>query len=79
MSILLADSWQMDPEDVRSKITAKTKAIMAVHLYGHACDMDALLAICKEFGLYLIEDCAEAIGSKYKGKTRRYFWRYFNI
>lgn len=64
----LADSWQMDPEDVRNKITDKTKAIMAVHLYGHACDMDALLAICKEFGLYLIEDCAEAIGSKYKGK-----------
>ena len=64
----LADSWQMNPADVRSKITDKTKAIIAVHLYGHPCDMDALLAICKEFGLYLIEDCAEAIGSKYKGK-----------
>lgn len=65
----LADSWQMNPSDVRSKITDKTKAIMAVHLYGHPCDMDALLKICKEFGLYLIEDCAEAIGSKYKGKN----------
>lgn len=41
---------------------------MAVHLYGHPCDMDALQQICKDNGLYLIEDCAEAIGTKYKGK-----------
>ena len=59
----------MDPEDVKKKITAKTKAIMAVHLYGHPCEMDALSLICKEQGIFLIEDCAEAIGSKYKGKN----------
>lgn len=65
----LLSTWQMDPEDVEKKITKKTKAIMAVHLYGHPCDMDALTSICKEYNIYLIEDCAEAIGSKYKGKN----------
>ncbi len=64
----LADTWQMNPEDVMAKITSKTKAVLAVHLYGHACDMDALLKICQQNNLFLIEDCAEAIGSKYKGK-----------
>jgi perosamine synthetase len=62
------DSWQMNPEDVKLKITSKTKAVMAVHLYGHTCDMDELVNICKEHNLYLIEDTAEAFGSKYKGK-----------
>lgn len=61
-------SWQIDPADVIKKITPKTKAIMAVHLYGHPCDMDALLEICKKYNLFLIEDCAEAIGTLYKGK-----------
>lgn len=64
----LQSSWQINPDDVRKKITSKTRAIMAVHLYGHPCDMDALSQIAKEHGLFLIEDCAEAIGSKYKGK-----------
>lgn len=64
----LPDTWQMDPVDVQNKITGKTKAIMAVHLYGHPCDMDALTAISKKNNVFLIEDCAEAIGSKYKGK-----------
>ena len=64
----LQDSWQIDYNDVRKKITKKTKAIMAVHLYGHPCEMDTLVSICKEYGLFLIEDCAEAIGTKYKGK-----------
>lgn len=62
------DSWQMDPKDVRQKITSRTKAIVAVHLYGHPCDMDAIMSIAKENNLYVIEDCAEAIGSEYKGK-----------
>ena len=62
------DSWQMDPEDVKRKITDKTKAIVAVHLYGHPCDMDAIMAIAKEHNILVIEDCAEAIGSEYKGK-----------
>lgn len=64
----LLDSWQIDPMQVEQKITPATKAIMAVHLYGQACDMDALQAICKKHNLFLIEDCAEAIGTKYKGK-----------
>lgn len=64
----LSDSWQIDPEDVKKKITNKTKAIMVVHLYGHPCDMDQLSKIAKENNLFLIEDCAEAIGSKYKNK-----------
>ncbi len=62
------DNWQMDPEDVRRKITAKTRAIIAVHLYGHPCDMDDLCRISRENNLFLIEDCAEAIGSEYHGK-----------
>jgi len=64
----LSDTWQMDPNDINRKITSKTKAILAVHLYGHPCDMDSLLTITKENSLYLIEDCSEAIGSKYKNK-----------
>lgn len=62
------DDWQMDPEDVRRKITPKTKAIVAVHLYGHPCDMDPIMKIAKENNIYVIEDCAEAIGSEYNGK-----------
>lgn len=64
----LRESWQMDPQDVRRKITDKTKAIMVVHLYGHPCEMDEIMKIAKEHNLYVIEDCAEAIGSEYKGK-----------
>ncbi len=62
------DSWQVDPEDIKAKITPKTKALMVVHLYGHPCDMDAIMKIAKEHNLFVIEDCAEAIGSEYKGK-----------
>ena len=62
----LFDTWQMDPKDVEKKITPRTKAILAVHLYGHPCDMDALKSLCDQHGLFLIEDCAEAIGSLYK-------------
>lgn len=64
----LEDTWQMDPEDVRRKITTKSKAIMVVHLYGHPCDMDALTSLARENGLFMVEDCAEAFGALYKGK-----------
>ena len=64
----LESTWQMDPEDVNRKITPQTRAIMAVHLYGHPCDMDALAALAQEHDLFLIEDCAEAFGSLYKGR-----------
>ncbi len=53
---------------IKSKITTNTKAIMAVHLYGHPCDMDKILSIAKEHDLKVIEDCAQAHGAKYKGK-----------
>ncbi|MGI8584341.1 MAG: DegT/DnrJ/EryC1/StrS family aminotransferase [Chitinophagaceae bacterium] len=64
----LPDTWQMDPEDVERKITSRTRAVMAVHLYGHSCNMEALKKICNQQRLFLIEDCAEAIGSLYKGQ-----------
>ncbi len=64
----LVDTWQIDPKDVERKISPRTKAIMAVHLYGHPCEMDELVKISKQHDLFLIEDCAEAFGSTYNGK-----------
>lgn len=64
----LKDTWQVDPEDIKKKINDKTRAIMVVHLYGHPCDMDSILKIAKDNDLYVIEDCAEAFGTMYKGK-----------
>jgi perosamine synthetase len=64
----LEQTWQIDPDDVRRKITSKTKAVMAVHLYGLPCDMDQLTQICQDHKLFLVEDCAEAFGTFYKGQ-----------
>lgn len=64
----LERTWNLDPADVRRKISPKTKAVMAVHLYGLPCEMDELTAICREHGIFLIEDCAEAFGTLYKGR-----------
>jgi perosamine synthetase len=64
----LENSWQIDPEDVIRKITPNTKAVMVVHLYGLPCDMDSITTICEEHHLLLVEDCAEAFGSRYKGR-----------
>lgn len=64
----LPDTWQLDPADVRRKITGRTKAIMLVHLYGHPCDMDAFAALAAEHNLLMVEDCAEALGTYYKGR-----------
>ncbi|OGB20894.1 MAG: erythromycin biosynthesis sensory transduction protein eryC1 [Burkholderiales bacterium RIFCSPLOWO2_02_FULL_57_36] len=61
-------SYTLTAETIRAKLTDRTKAIIAVHLYGHPCDMDALLDICTEHGLVLIEDCAQAHGAEYKGR-----------
>lgn len=55
----------MDPEALRKAITSKTKAIVPVHLYGHAAPMEEILAIAKEYNLYVIEDNAQAIGCNY--------------
>ncbi len=61
-------TWQMDPDDIKAKLSRRTRAIMVVHLYGHPCDMDAIMKIARENHLYVIEDCAEAIGSRFKGQ-----------
>lgn len=61
-------TYNIDPEDIQRKITEKTKAIIAVHLAGQPCDMDAIHAIAKEYHLIVIEDGAHALGSEYKGK-----------
>lgn len=63
-----ADTWCLASELVRAAITPRTKAIMAVHLYGNLCHMDELLALGCEHGIPVIEDAAEAMGSIYHGK-----------
>lgn len=60
--------WQMSIDDLKNKITPKTKAIVVVHLYGQPNKMDEIMAIAREYGLFVIEDCAESFGSTYKGK-----------
>lgn len=65
---ILADTWCIDPDKAEAAITTNTKAIVAVHLYGNLCDMDRLLAISEKYGIPVIEDAAEAIGSIWHGK-----------
>lgn len=65
---ILPETWCIDPSKIEEAITPKTKAIIAVHLYGNLCDMDEIMKIAKKYNLYVIEDAAEAIGSVYKGK-----------
>ena len=62
------DSWCISPSEIRNAITPNTKAIIPVHIYGQPCDMDAIMDIAKEHSLFVVEDCAEAHGAKYKGK-----------
>lgn len=61
-------TFNIDPSNIEEKITEKTKAIIAVHLYGQPCDMDPIISIAKKYNLFLIEDCAQAHGATYKGK-----------
>jgi len=63
-----SDTWNIDPERISERITTRTKAVIGVHLYGQPCDIDALMAICREHNLYFLEDAAQAHGAKYKGK-----------
>src|SRR3954447_2605978 len=63
-----ASTYNLDPADVERKLTAKTKAIIAVHLAGNPCRMDELKSIADKRNLILIEDCAQAWGAKYRGK-----------
>ncbi|WP_300156643.1 DegT/DnrJ/EryC1/StrS family aminotransferase [Solidesulfovibrio sp.] len=64
---ILSDSWCLDPQQVERAITPKTKAILAVHLYGNLCDMDRLERLAHKHELLLIEDAAEALGSRWQG------------
>ena len=63
------DTLTLNPDAVRKAITSKTKAVMPVHMCGSMADMDALLAICKEHNLILLEDACQSIGGTYKGKS----------
>ncbi len=65
---VLPDTWCIDPARIEAAITSKTKAIIAVHLYGNLCEMDRLLEIGAKHGIPVIEDSAEAIGSYWKGQ-----------
>jgi perosamine synthetase len=62
------NTWQIDPKKIEEKISPKTKAIMAVHIYGHPCEMEEILKIANKHNLFVIEDCAEAIGTYYNEK-----------
>ena len=61
-------TFNIDAAALEAAITPRTKAIMPVHLYGHACDMDPLMAVARKHGIPVIEDTAQAMGSEYKGK-----------
>src|SRR4029453_18250185 len=69
---LIADvhpvTWTLDPAEVEKLITPRTKAIMPVHLYGHPCHMEELMAIARKHDLLVVEDSAEALGALYKGR-----------
>lgn len=62
------NTFDIDVSRIERAISDRTKAIMPVHLYGQPCDMDPIMAIAKQYGLYIVEDCAQAHGARYKGK-----------
>lgn len=72
LRVVFADAdpvtYTLDVEDVRRRVSPRTSAIIAVHLYGHPCDMDALMALAEEYGLKVLEDCAQAHGAEYRGR-----------
>ena len=61
------ETWNIDTDKIEARITKNTKAILPVHIYGHPCDMDPILDVARRYGLYVIEDAAEAHGAEYKG------------
>lgn len=62
------DTWCLDPSHIEDRITPQTKGIVAVHLYGHPCDMDPVRHIAQKHGLWVLEDAAEALGAEYRGQ-----------
>jgi perosamine synthetase len=65
---ILEDTWCINPEKIEAAITSNTKAIIATHIYGNVCEMDKLIEISEKYGIPIVEDSAEAIGSKWHGK-----------
>jgi len=65
---ILPDTWCIDPGKIEAAVTPKTKAIIAVHLYGNLCEMDEIMEIGRRHNIPIIEDAAEALGSVYKGR-----------
>ena len=63
------DNFTIDPNKIEEKITSKTRAIMPVHVFGYACNIEAIQKIADKYGLKVIYDAAHAFGSKYKGKS----------
>ena len=61
-------TFNLDPDSLSKKVTSRTKAVIAVHLFGQCADLDAISALCKKHNLLLIEDCAQCIGADYQGK-----------
>jgi perosamine synthetase len=64
-----AHPWCLDPLRLEEYVTPQTKGIVAVHLYGHPCDMDAVRHMAKKHGLWVLEDAAEALGAQYRGQS----------
>ncbi len=62
------EDWLLDPDAVAAAVTPRTRAILPVHLYGAACDMERLSAIARRHGLAIVEDCAEALGTRLNGR-----------
>ncbi len=60
--------WTLDPDLLKAALTPRTKAVMPVHLYGHPCDMDPIMDFAHKHGLFVVEDCAEALGARYMGQ-----------
>ena len=65
---ILPDSLCINPEEIEKCITERTKAIIPVHIFGQMCDMDKIMDIARKYNLFVIEDCAQAIGAEYKGR-----------
>ncbi len=63
-----AATWCLDPAQIEARVTPRTKAILVVHMYGHPCDMDPIMAVARRHGLRVVEDVAEAHGALYKGR-----------
>ncbi|MFB0844179.1 DegT/DnrJ/EryC1/StrS family aminotransferase [Paenibacillus oleatilyticus] len=62
------ETWNIDPKRIEERITPRTKGIVAVHLYGHPADMDPIRQLARQYGLFVVEDAAEALGAEYKGQ-----------